>query len=216
MKELMVQFFGILAVVALCSVYQQKTRKRMIISKLCADIFWLLHYLLLGGYGAAIVNFIGIFRELVFMKREEKAWANKIVWPVLFILCGWISGIVLLKNPINLLLTLASSFVTISLWVKNPKLTKIITLPICSFFIIYNIYVGSYIGVMNESLTVFSIAISFAKEHFGNQIQSVYGKIYTVLNHYGILAYGRTISNSSLVRHFHSLHFQKKVAKITR
>ncbi len=162
--EWIAQAFGIGAMICLFSVYQQTERKKLIIAKLCADGFWSIHYLLLGGYAGVIPNFIGIFRETIFIQREDKKWANKVFWPIIFILCGWCLGIYTFKSPINILPILASTFVTISLWVKNPKLTKLITIPVCVAFIIYDIYVGSYIGIINETFSIISIAISFIKE----------------------------------------------------
>ncbi len=157
------QIFGVGAMVSLFTIYQQNSRKKMIILKLCADICWVVHYLLLGGFAGAIPNFIGIPREIVFMNRESKKWADNIIWPILFILCGWVFGIFTFKSPINILPISASTFVTVSFWLKNPKLTKLVSIPVCLSFLIYNIYLGSIVGVLNESLSICSIIISFIK-----------------------------------------------------
>lgn len=162
--KILAQLFGIGAMVSLFSVYQQNARKKLITAKLCADVFWVIHYLLLGGIAGMIPNFIGIFRELVFMNRENKKWANKVIWPILFILCGWAMGIYTFSSAFNILPIAASTFVTVSLWIKNPTLTKLITIPICTAFIIYDFHVGSFIGIINESLSICSIIISFVRE----------------------------------------------------
>ena len=66
------QLFGVLGMVFLFLVYQQKSRKGLLVSKLCADVCWSAHYLCLGAYGGVIPNFVGIFRELIFVQREQK------------------------------------------------------------------------------------------------------------------------------------------------
>lgn len=162
--DISAQLFGIGAMVSLFSVYQQTERKKLITAKLCADAFWVIHYLLLGGIAGMIPNFIGIFRELVFMRRESKKWADKIIWPIFFILCGWGMGIYTFSSAFNILPIAASTFVTISLWIKNPRLTKLITIPVSTAFMIYDFHIGSFIGIINESLSVCSIIISFIKE----------------------------------------------------
>lgn len=146
--------------VSLFCIYQQKDRKRLIIFKLCADICWCVHYLCLGAIGGLIPNFVGIFRELVFVNRKEKNWADKIFWPCLFIAVNLILGIITMKSYINLLPLVASAFVTISLWLKKPIVTKIISFPVSCSFLIYDIFVGSWIGVFNESLSLISIVIA--------------------------------------------------------
>lgn len=152
--------FGIGAMFFLFCIYQQKERKKLIVCKLCADICWSVHYLCLGAIGGAIPNFVGIFRELVFVNRKEKNWADKVIWPIFFILVNLSLGTVTMNSYINLLPIIASAFVTVSLWLKNPLLTKIISFPVSCSFLIYDIFVKSYLGVFNESLSLISIIIA--------------------------------------------------------
>ena len=164
MKIIFAYIFGIGAMIALFSIYQQSSRKKLIVSKLIADVCWVIHYLCLGAYGGAIPNFVGIFRELVFVNRKDKAWANKIIWPILFITINFGLGISTFHSFYNILPIAASAFVTVSLWIDNPKLTKIITIPVCMAFMIYDFYVKSYIGMINESISIVSIIMFFIKE----------------------------------------------------
>lgn len=162
--NIVAHLFGIGAMIALFSIYQQRERKKLIAAKLCADVFWVIHYLLLGGIAGMIPNFIGIFRELVFINRENKKWADKLIWPILFIILGWGMGIYTFDSMFNILPIAASTLVTISLWIKNPNFTKFLTIPVCTAFMIYDFHIGSFFGVINESLSICSIIISFVKE----------------------------------------------------
>ncbi|HJA93378.1 MAG TPA: YgjV family protein [Candidatus Eisenbergiella merdipullorum] len=158
------QLFGIGAMVSLFIVYQQKTRKKLIAAKLSADIFWVLHYFCLGGIAGMIPNFIGIFRELIFINRQRRKWADSVIWPVLFILLTWCLGARTFHSLFNILPITASTFVTISLWINDPKLTKIISVPVSLSFFLYDIYVRSYIGMINELISITSILLFFIKE----------------------------------------------------
>ncbi len=162
--KIIAQIFGLAAMASLLLIYQQKSRKKIIIAKLSADICWVAHYLCLGGIAGMIPNAIGIFRELVFINRKDKAWANKMIWPILFIAINFGLGITTFHSLYNILPITASAFVTVSLWIDNPKITKLITIPVCIAFMIYDFYVKSYIGIINESLSILSIIISFIKE----------------------------------------------------
>ena len=161
--NLIAQIFGIGAMAALFSLYQQTERKRLVGAKLIADICWVLHYLCLGALGGMIPNFVGIFRELVFINSDDKKWAKSFCWPVLFIAINWCLAIRTFSSPINILPITASTFVTISLWCKKPRLTKIISLPVSATFMVYDLFVGSYVGIINESLAIISIIIYFIK-----------------------------------------------------
>ncbi len=148
---------------ALFTSYQQTERRRLIFFKLCADVIWVVHYLMLGAVGGAIPNFVGIFREVVFMQRDEKKWAQSRVIPVIFIVLNWGLAIGTWRSALNLMPIVASTFVTISLWVKNPKLTRAIGAPVSLTFIIYDIFVGSWIGIVNESIALVSIVSSYLR-----------------------------------------------------
>ena len=159
------QLCGVGAMISLFLIYQQKSRKGMLVAKLSADVFWVAHYLCLGGTAGAIPNGIGIFRELIFLKRKEARWASLVLWPALFILINWTLGVLSFDSPFDVLPIAASTFVTISLWIDNPRLTKLICIPVSAAFLIYDVYIGSYIGIVNESIAIGSILVSFIREH---------------------------------------------------
>ena len=166
MKFLIAQGFGLCAMIALFCIYQQKSRRKLLICKLLADVFWVVHYFLLGAFGGMVPNFVGIFRELTFMQRDRKRWASLPFIPVIFILANWTIGFSSFSSPINILPIAASTFVTISLWLRSPALTKIISVPVSLTFLIYDLFVGSWIGVINESLAICSILLSFLRQRY--------------------------------------------------
>ena len=161
--KLIAQLFGIGAMVFLFLIYQQRSRKGMLLTKLSADICWVMHYLLLGAFAGLIPNAVGVFRELVFINRKDKKWASSVIWPIIFVIVNWTLGILSFSSWYDILPILASSFVTFSLWLDDPRLTKIITVPICIAFLTYDVFVGSYIGIVNELLSIISIVSFFIK-----------------------------------------------------
>lgn len=136
----------------------------MLFAKLSADICWVLHYACLGGVAGMIPNAIGICRELVFVNRQKHKWAHSVLWPVGFILLNWVLGFRTFYAWYNLLPIAASTFVTVSLWIDNPRLTKIISVPISAAFLTYDIFVHSYVGIINESIAILSILLFFLGE----------------------------------------------------
>ena len=167
--DLIAQIFGIFAMIALFCIYQQKDRKKLILCKLCADVAWCVHYLCLGAYGGIVPNFVGIFRELTFVQRDRKKWASHPVVPGVFVLANWCIGALTFRTPINVLPIAASTFVTVSLWLRKPRLTKLISVPVSLTFLIYDVAVGSYIGIVNESIAILSILISTLRERKTNR-----------------------------------------------
>lgn len=146
----------------LFSLYQQNDRRKLLMRKMAADCMWGLHYIFLFAWAGAIPNIVGILRETIFVNNSKK-WANVLFWPVFFILISWTMSILTWKSAISLLPMCASTLVTISLWINSPKMTRIISVPVCIAFFIYDIFVGSYAGMLNESVSLVSIFISIVK-----------------------------------------------------
>ena len=159
------QGFGIGTMISLFLIYQQKSRKGILICKLSADVFWIAHYFCLGAVAGMIPNFVGVFRETVFLNRKTKRWASSPVWVAVFILLNFSLGIASFKNWYDMIPIIASSFVTVSLWIDSPNLTKSISLPVSASFLTYDVFVGSYIGILNESISILSILLYFFKTY---------------------------------------------------
>ncbi len=159
---------GMGAMVSLFASHQQKNRKGILVGKLCADLFWAAHYICLGAFAGMIPNIIGIFREIVFINRKKYKFSGKAMIPIAFILVNISLGIVSFEDWFDILPILASAFVTFSLWIDNPRLTKWISIPVSAAFLIYDVFVHSYMGIINESIAILSIIIFFIK-HGGKE-----------------------------------------------
>ncbi len=158
-----VWILGIGAMVSLFVSHQQKSRKGILMGKLCADLFWAAHYICLGAFAGMIPNAIGIFREVVFINRKQYRFKGKNLIPIAFILVNITLGTLSFEQWFDILPILASAFVTFSLWIDNPRLTKGISIPVSTAFLIYDVFVHSYMGVINESIAIVSILIFFIK-----------------------------------------------------
>ena len=161
---MLTNLLGLGAMISLFLIYQQKSRRNMLLCKLSADIFWIFHYFTLGATAGMIPNFVGFFRELVFINRKTKKWANSQVFPVFFIAVNLTLGILSYKRWYDIVPIIASSAVTVSLWIDNPRLTKLISIPVSIAFLIYDAFVLSYVGMINESLALISIFIYFGRK----------------------------------------------------
>ncbi|MBQ9921100.1 MAG: YgjV family protein, partial [Clostridia bacterium] len=164
--------FGLGAMLSLFLIYQQKKRRNIILCKLSADIFWVLHYFTLGAVGGMIPNLSGIFRELVFVNRKRKRWASTPLWAVFFIAVNFGLGIYSFEKWYDIVPITASAFVTVSLWIDNARLMKLISVPVSLAFFTYDIFVSSYIGMINECIAIVSVIIYFIKNFKGESAMS--------------------------------------------
>ena len=101
---------------------------------------------------------ISIFREIVFYNYDKK-WAKSKIWLFFFIGCYISSSIITAKNIFGIFPVTASILATVAFWNKNVKNIKIISIPVSSCMLIYNLYCFSIAGIINEIITLSSIFI---------------------------------------------------------
>ena len=165
---LLVYLLGFGGILSNFAIYQQKTRKKLLCAKLIADCLWSLHYAFLGAWSGAAVCSIGILRESIFLNERHK-WAQGKRWLLLFGALSIISAIITWKNPFSVLPTVASVLSVYSFWKGEPRLTKILSLPISACFMTYNVVFGTYIGIINEIFVLVSTIIALIKIYIASK-----------------------------------------------
>ncbi len=160
------QIIGICGTVSLFVMYRQQEKKKYIGLKLLSDVLWALHYFLLSAVGGAIPNMVGIARELVFM-NDGKKWADKKVWAAVFIIINAAFALSVIKSAIQFIPIIASALVTVSLTFKNTANIRLMTIPISTAFLVYDIMVGSWAGALNEVISLISMVSKSVSEHRG-------------------------------------------------
>lgn len=159
MKNVMGQLFGFAAIGISYFIFQQKSRKRLLIFKLIADFLWVAHFALIGGYTAVATTGVGVMRELVFLQKNKKFFSSRL-WLYLF-LAAFPATLLFTYSGIPSIFPVISSIIsTIGFWCKEVQSTKKFALCQSAGMFIYNGFAGSVAGVVNEVLVLTSIAIS--------------------------------------------------------
>ncbi len=166
--ELIAQLIGAFGILSLFVMYQQSSRTKYLAFKLLSDAIWAAHYLLLGAIGGAIPNAVGIVRELTFLK-EPKTRYERPVLAAVFIAVNASLAIYLADSLIQLMPICASALVTVSLTFRKTKSIRLLTVPICLTFLIYDLLVGSWAGVVNETVSLISMISKLIREHGGQK-----------------------------------------------
>lgn len=133
------QLLGVFGMTSLFFMYRQTARKNYLRLKLLSDILWAIHYLLLSAPGGAIPNLVGIVRELVLL-YNRKCQTRIHFWAALFITVNAVLALSTLRSAVQLI-------------------------PISIAFLIYDLLVGSWAGVLNETFSLISMISKSVSEH---------------------------------------------------
>ena len=162
MFKLISEVLGFIGVGLNAAVYQQKKRERLLIFKLISDVVWTLHYGLVGNYSGAAVATIGIARESTFLVTDRKG-KDRRPFLVVFLICACISVRLTWGGWFSVLPATASFLSVISFWQQNPRVSRLLALPISACMLTYSIMVNSYAGIANEVFTVSSTLIGLLR-----------------------------------------------------
>ena len=166
-KEIIAQVIGFVAMTIFVFSFQQKTRKGILMLQLVSEIFWVLHYGLIGAYTGMALNILGVVRCYVYASRETKKWADKKYIPALFFAASIVTGILSWESAASLLPMAAVCMTSFVLWSKKADVVRALSYPGCVCWLIFNFISGSYAGVLTELFNLGSITVGILRFDIG-------------------------------------------------
>ena len=165
--EIWGQIIGIIGTAITALSYQMNTKKSLLIAHTSATACFCLSYLLLGATLGFALNIIGIARNICFYFQKEGQKTIYISTAIISVSMAVVS-IFFWQGPISLVIIIALILNTFFLSLGKPQTLRYSLFLTCTMVIIYNIYVFSIGGIMNESIAIISSLIGvirFRRSH---------------------------------------------------
>lgn len=168
--DFIIQLIGFLGLAISIIAFQFKKHKGIVLCKATSELVFSLQYILLGAWSAAVLDFISVVRNLLFYRLVKK---GRSTLPVIIVFGIFVvgTGFFTYDGIVSLLPIGSKLLTTISYGIKKEKWLRLITLPSCILWIIYNLYVNSIAGVLTDSMTLISILIAMYKFDFRKQTE---------------------------------------------
>ena len=170
------QVFMFVAFLALIISFTTRNRRNLLIFNLIQIIFACLAHLLLGAWSAVAMAGVATFRNVAFLIHEKVRGKSDKVTNFDHIILGivLISSLILGYFTFESFLSMFSVFGTvlssIAVYQKSIKVFRILGVPIETLWIIYEIYIGSLIGMLMES---FLLGVAIASIIFYKQMEKL-------------------------------------------
>lgn len=155
---------GFVAFIVTLIAYHRATKKKIFESMIIANILDVVHYLVLGAYSGCITKVIALIRNLVIVKKEKYKWLSSKAILVLFIIIYIISGIVTFTNILSILCIIAAIIYLIWCWNGNELQVKRAAFYCYFLWLIYNVSVQSYAGIISNVISIISTCIALINE----------------------------------------------------
>ena len=142
--------------------FQSNKHKVIVLSKALTDSCFGLQYLMLGAYTGALINCIGIVRNLTLANVKDKTKSQKVATAV-FVLLITLACVLTWGGPISILAMVGKICTTVSFSIKNTKILRFLTIPSCVLWAIYDVATGAYGGALYEAAGLVSIIIAWIR-----------------------------------------------------
>lgn len=159
------QIFSLLCFACFGITFFSKNQKKIRFLGILMNVFQAISYMFLGATSGYAMLIIAIIRNLIFFKLNEQEYTTSyklLLFALLLIIT--ITGALTYTNIFSLLPVIAIVIYSIGVWQKSPKLYKLLSIPNCLLWVIYNLYVASVIASIDEFVMLILSIVGFYKE----------------------------------------------------
>ena len=145
----LINIFGVLAIVTKLTEYQFK--KRIVRSIICftAGLWWLFYFVLQGETVSSLANLVSMLQVLVFMQREKHEWAKSKIWLFVFLSLNLVICILGFKVWHDIFPPLAGIFGAIAYFVIDEKTYR--------YFALFNVVFWLSNSIAKMPMTVLAL-----------------------------------------------------------
>lgn len=158
MPFIIAQICGAITLILTVISVQFKTKEKILLFQIIANIIVSLQYFLLNATTGGVVAIINTIRCIIFFYYKKENKKPSVIFLIIFIVIAIISGIITWKNSFSIIPIIAAIVFTYGLWQDNVKITKICTAITSGNWVIYNFVVKAYVGAI-QSIAEFTSAI---------------------------------------------------------
>ena len=140
------QIIGGIALIVLIVSFQKSEKKKLLKYQMFSSLLYAIQYVLLGAYTGSLMNLICMVRNFIFNKYENKRPPLYLLIIIITLMVGF--STISYEGLISLLPMIAVVLYSIAIWDGNLKKVRIVEIISCLLYIIYNIKVQAYTGLI--------------------------------------------------------------------
>ncbi|MBR4960713.1 MAG: YgjV family protein [Clostridia bacterium] len=162
MKFIIGQILGLVALAFTALSYQTESSKKLLVLQTIATALFSIHYFLIGAASGLALNILAIVRNLIYYNRDKKFFSGWF-FPVLLSLGMGVVGALAWQSWYSLLIIIALMINTLFLAVPSAQTIRKSILLTSTMILIYDVFVLSVGGIINEALAIISSVIGIIR-----------------------------------------------------
>jgi hypothetical protein len=157
MQNYIAQALGILALIIMVLSYQQRTRNRLLMLQIAANLLLASNYYLIGAFTGCVMCLISVARSFVFSKSHTR-WGKSRLWFYGFLIISVVAGALTWGNFYSIFALAATLLLTVALYSQDTKRMRLLLLFCPPLYFVYN-FVNHSIGGMGSDIFCFISAL---------------------------------------------------------
>ncbi|MBQ8402203.1 MAG: YgjV family protein [Clostridia bacterium] len=156
------QILGIMATVIAFVSYQCRGQKQLLLLQTISTACNCMSYMFLGASSGFVLNIVCMVRNVLYYIFRSRAGVSTVIGCILAVVMIFL-GAMSWQGAVSLLIITALSVNTVFMSLRNPQILRISVLFTCSLILIYNIFVFSIGGILNEGISIVSAVIGIVR-----------------------------------------------------
>lgn len=148
MSFIIAQAFGVAGLISTITANYQNKKDRILIFQIIANLLCFIQYVLLNALAGASTFFVAIIRCIIFYMFNRKGKEKSTFVLVFFSILIVILGVLSYKDIFSLIPIITAVIYTYGVWQDNLKRFRIIAFIVPLTWIVYNLHVGAFVGVL--------------------------------------------------------------------
>ena len=156
------QGLGVVAILLGFLTYQVRSQKALLIVHIITTVVFSAHYGMIGAYTGMAMNALGLVRNLVYYRRNQKQSAE-LYSPIFFTVLMGIVGALTMQAWYSILMVLGLVINTFAMSFSKPQNVRKSILVTSPMVLLYDLIVRSYGGAIYETVAIVSAAIGILR-----------------------------------------------------
>lgn len=164
MLFILAQICGAIALILMVIGVQFKTKEKIIMCNILANIVVTIEYFLLGALTGGVISITNTIRCIVFYLFKKKDMKPSLIVLIIFEIMAVLSGSISWQNMWSIIPIIVTVIYTYGLWQDNIKIIRITTGIVGLGWTVYDIVVKAYVDALQKTSQLISAIISLFKD----------------------------------------------------
>ena len=170
-KVIIANAIGFVSFVISLIAFHKKDKKNIFKNTMISNSLSLIQYIVLNAYSGIATKIIAILRDLSIMKQEKYNFLKTKKMLSVFVIIYLVLMIITYQGILSVFSLLAALIYTVFCWNGNVNTVRYIGIFTNVLWLIYNIYVKSYIGAFSNLISIFSTSIAIYNNKIRKEVK---------------------------------------------